>query len=451
MKQKILIVDDNELLLNSLNKILGSKINAKIYTTTSSKNAIEMVISSGDFSVVITDLDMPDIDGSQLINEIKNVAGYSPEFIVLSGVVSVQQAVGLVKDYGVHSVFPKPFDTNQLVSVIKILLEKSRISRELFLMRSNYSLSVNNLIVESPEMKDVITIADNFAKNDKISILLLGESGTGKSVLAKYIHNNSSRKDGPFIEVNCPTIPESLFESELFGYRKGAFTGADKGNTGKLLLSDGGTIFFDEIAELSLNSQVKLLRFVETMKFWPLGSNNEEEVNARIISATNRDLQKLVKEGKFREDLFYRLNVGTITLPPLRERRSEIKKLIYYYINFFNNNYNLGIEGIEKDALKIFANYPWPGNIRELKNIVERIVILKQAGVINFNDIQITDIDKSASSVYNNKGLSDSVKFFEKQLIVDALKKTGGNKKLASDLLKVKRTTLLEKIKKYNL
>jgi transcriptional regulator with GAF, ATPase, and Fis domain len=290
------------------------------------------------------------------------------------------------------------------------------------------------------------------------TVLICGESGTGKELVARAIHYNSDRKDEPMVPVNCGAIPEDLLESELFGYEKGAFTGAVKTRMGRFELADGGTIFLDEIGDMSPALQVKILRVLQEHEFERLGGVKSIKVDIRIIAATHRDLEKAVKQGTFREDLYYRLNVIPLTLPPLRERRSDIPLLVQYFIEKFNSDQTQQIDGISPDALNYFMDYEWPGNVRELENIMERLVILKGKGTIGKEDVpekisgaggrdSLHSVDIPDSGISFNMAVSD----FEKELILRALKKTNWVKNRAAKLLQLKRTTLVEKMKKIHL
>lgn len=313
-------------------------------------------------------------------------------------------------------------------------------------MLSSDNISKTRLISKSPSMSYIIEIAKTVADTNA-NVLLEGESGTGKNVLAKYIHNLSSRRDKPFIKINCAAIPENLLESELFGYVKGAFTGAIKDKPGKVELADKGTLFLDEIGELPIYLQSKLLHLIQEKEFERLGDLKTRKVDIRIIAATNRDLYQLVKEGKFREDLYYRLKVISIKVPPLRERKEDIPFLINYFIEFYSENYKKKIKKISQEALRILLEYDYPGNIRELENIIERAVILSENG-----NIDIKHLPNELIISIENKTLNEKKnKFSERETLLEALRQANGNKTLAAKILGIDRVTLWRKLKKYEI
>lgn len=312
-----------------------------------------------------------------------------------------------------------------------------------------------NILGEAPEFKAMLRSAQIIAATD-VTVMLQGESGTGKELLAKAIHNESGRSDAPFIAINCAALPESLAESELFGHNKGAFTGADSHNTGRIHAADGGTLFLDEVAELSLNVQSKLLRFLESGECQRLGETSTHHVNTRIISATHIDLLKRVEEGSFRDDLYYRLNVVPLEIPPLRERSGDIRMLLGNLSVHLANQYRLSIPTYSKEALQKLDSYNWPGNVRELRNLCERMLILsdgKQIGVNNL-PVEIREFQKNRASLKNIFDIPDEgiqLVEVEQKLINNALKKAGGNQSKAARLLGLTRDTLLYRIKKYAL
>lgn len=315
-----------------------------------------------------------------------------------------------------------------------------------------------NIIGKSEKMQDIFRVIDKIADSDS-TIIIHGESGTGKGLVARAIHHNSYRKNKPFISINCGAIPENLLESELFGHVRGAFTGATSPKPGKFELADGGTVFLDEIGDMSAELQVKVLRVLEDREFEQVGGSKTIKVDVRIIAATHRDLEEEVQKGTFREDLYYRLNVIPVTLPPLRERKSDIQLLIFHFLNQFNNKNNKDVKGVSDEAMKIMINYFWPGNVRELKNIAERIVVLKGAGEISPQDLpeNLKRGKKSLASRQNMEisadgiHLSTAVSDFEKSLILQSLEKTEWVKNKAARLLHLNRTTLVEKIKRHHL
>ncbi len=310
----------------------------------------------------------------------------------------------------------------------------------------------------SEGMQRVCSIIRRVADTDS-TVILYGETGTGKEIVARALHECSYRRSHPFIAINCGAIPENLLESELFGHVKGAFTGAVNNKPGKFELADGGTIFLDEIGDMSLELQVKLLRVLETSTFEPVGGSKSIKVNVRVVAATHRDLEKAIQEGRFREDLYYRLHVIPVRLPPLRERKKDIAYLIKHFVSHFNLTKKMNISAVSPDAAECMEQYPWPGNVRELKNIMERLVVLKGEGVIDAEDLpprfHTADTPKiSTSQIDISEGgicLNTAVEQFEKALILESLKKTQWVKNRAAKLLHLNRTTLVEKIKRHGL
>jgi sigma-54 dependent transcriptional regulator, flagellar regulatory protein len=323
--------------------------------------------------------------------------------------------------------------------------------------KSKNEIKYKEIIGQSDKMQEIFKVIDKVANSDS-TIIIHGESGTGKGLIARAIHKNSHRKSKPFIPINCGAIPENLLESELFGHVRGAFTGATSPKPGKFELADGGTVFLDEIGDMSSELQVKVLRVLEDREFEQVGGSKTIKVDVRIIAATHRNLEEEVQKGTFREDLYYRLNVIPVTLPPLRERSSDITLLIRHFLSHFNKKNNKGVKGVSEEAMKIMMNYFWPGNVRELKNIAERIVILKEAGDISPQDLPKNlkegkplaprqNVEISGDGIY----LSTAVSEFEKSLILQSLEKTEWVKNKAARLLHLNRTTLVEKIKRHNL
>jgi transcriptional regulator with PAS, ATPase and Fis domain len=347
----------------------------------------------------------------------------------------------------------------EILVVLQRALEFQRLNHENVNLRRQLKAKYKfeNIVSDHDKMQAVFEIIEKVSDSDS-TVLVYGESGTGKELIARAIHYNSYRQDKPLIPINCGAIPEELLESELFGYEKGAFTGAVSSRIGRFELANGGTIFLDEIGEMSPGLQVKLLRVLQEREFERVGGTRTIKIDVRIIAATNRDLEVMVANQRFREDLFYRLNVIPIYVPPLRERQSDIALLVPHFISRFNTEKKRQIEGIMPDALQLLTNYSWPGNVRELENMIERIVILKGSGMITRSDLP----EKFTRSFANGKvpsvdvpdeGLDFDavVQTFEKQLLTKALEKTQGVKSRAAELLHMNRTTLVEKVKKLQL
>jgi transcriptional regulator with GAF, ATPase, and Fis domain len=344
------------------------------------------------------------------------------------------------------------------VVVVRKAVEFHRLRQENHLLRKavREQYQLEQLVGVSEPIRQVLDFVRKVADSDS-TVMIQGESGTGKELVARMLHFNSLRRDRPLVPVNCGAIPENLLESELFGHEKGAFTGATNTRMGRFELANGGTIFLDEIGEMSLSLQVKLLRVLQERAFERVGGNRTIQVDVRIVAATNQDLESLVEEKRFRQDLFYRLNVIPIVIPPLRERRSDIPLLIDHFLARFNQTKHTAISGIEPDALRLLANYDWPGNIRELENMVERLVVLKKQGRLLVSDLPEKICRKQAAPELTEQfiqfsedgiNLSREVEQYEKHLIVEALRKANGVTTKAAQLLQLNRTTLVEKLKR---
>jgi len=310
------------------------------------------------------------------------------------------------------------------------------------------------IIGQSPQIREVLSLVERVAKTDS-TVLITGESGTGKELIARAIHYKSPRASKPLVAINCGAIPHELLESELFGYVRGAFTGAVRDKKGRLEVANGGTVFLDEVSEMAPALQVKLLRVLQEKEFEPIGSVKTVKVDIRIVAATNKDLERLVQKGRFREDLYWRLNVVPIHLPPLRERKEDLLPLLEHFLKLYNDKYQGSVEGFSASALELLYRYDWPGNVRELENLVQRLVILKGEGIIGPEDlpekIRQNHRHKSPLLAVGGGSLQDTLSYVERELILEALRKANGVKKRAAELLGIKRTTLLHKLKKNGL
>jgi len=404
--------------------------------------------------MVITDLMLPQMNGIEVI---KNLRSLDPHIqcLVITGYATVTTAVEAMKA-GAFDYLMKPFNTTEVLILIKRALEFQSLQVENQQLKRNLEgrYSFENLIGKSEGIKKVCSLIEKVAETDS-TILILGESGTGKELVARTIHYNSPRRNKPLIPINCGAIPENLLESELFGHEKGAFTGASSMRIGRFELADGGTVFLDEIGEMSPTLQVKLLRILQQREFERVGGTRTIKVDVRIIAATNIDLEKAVRSGKFREDLYYRLNVIPIVIPPLRERTEDIPLLIEHFLKHFNRTKKKNIEGFSKEAMNLLLSYRWPGNIRELENLIERLVILKGEGIITPEDMPDKVLHPrreegiiSYTIPDDGINLKDVVEKFENDLIIQALQKAQGVKNRAAQLLSLNRTTLVEKLKK---
>jgi two-component system response regulator HydG len=370
---KVLVVDDDAALRGTVAAALQEH-HYSVDTATNGEEAVNRV-KAGRYQLVVMDVNMPGMNGIQALKEIK---AYDPSIIVLilTAFSNIPDAVEATKE-GAYNYLEKPVKSENLVYLVDKALKAHNMVKSL-----SYSAPVIRLpggsefVGQSSEMKRVFGVIEKLARVDT-AVLIRGESGTGKELVAKALHFNGPRKDNRFVTINCSAIPETLIESEFFGHEKGAFTGADSRKIGKFQYADGGTLFLDEIGDVSAGMQVKLLRALQEKRFTPVGSNREIEVNVRIVAATNRNLEEMIKKGEFREDLFYRLNVLPIQLPPLRERKNDIEVLAQYFVEKFNQEYNKNLQGFSADALEIIKAHSWPGNIRELENVIEHAFVLE--------------------------------------------------------------------------
>lgn len=415
------------------------------------ETAIKMVIA-GHFDLVLLDYKMPGMDGLQVLKEVKRINS-EIDVIIITAYGTIETAVEAMKK-GAVDYITKPVDLDELQIQVERLAERRRLIRENELLKEELGkkgITTDRIIYKSPQMTEIINMAGRVAVS-RASVLITGESGTGKELLARFIHQLSPRSSKPIIVVNCGALHENLLESELFGHEKGAFTGATSRRIGRFEEADGGTLFLDEIGELSPSIQVKLLRFLQEREFQRLGSNVNVRVDVRIISATNRDLETSVDEGSFRSDLFYRLKVITLSLPPLRERKEDLSVLIDHYTNFFSKENYKNIMGMTSEAKDLLMKYDYPGNIRELTNILERAVVIARDNYITPGDLPFKS-DSSTRS--NDKKLSgtlrESVEELEKHLLSEALINAQDNQTKAAEALGMSERMLRYKLKKYKL
>ncbi len=454
-REKILLIDDSPEILDNLSECLISE-GYDIDATVDGISGISL-IEKKFYDIILTDMKMPGADGMEVLKFVKE---HSPESIciILTGYGTIRDAVEAIKN-GAFDYLTKPVKTDEIVITLKRAIEYRDLKRENINLRNQLKkkYQFKNIIGESPAMQGVFETVEKVADTDS-TVLILGESGTGKELIARALHYNSYRREGPFVPVNCAAIPSELLESELFGHEKGAFTSAIRTRIGRFELANGGTLFLDEIGDMNPNLQSKLLRVLQERQFERIGGVKPIKVDIRIISATHQDLKKAVLKKKFREDLYYRLNVIPIEIPPLRERKSDIPLLVHHFIHMFSRSRKKKIEGITDAAMKGLAEYDWPGNVRELENMIERLVILSNREVIDLSDLPervLPSFPKEAGGIMNipEEGLSleTALNEYEKQLILQALNKSGWVKNKAAQLLHMNRTTLIEKIKRQNL
>lgn len=453
--KNILVVEDDKSTRDTMIDLL-SEVGYEVEGAKNGEEAIAMA-QGYSFDIVITDLKMPKGDGIKVLEQIKKMDPRTM-VIICTGYGTVDTAVKAMK-LGAYEYITKPIKTEEIKLVVQRALDYQKLKTENVLLQKQLKAKYKfkNLIGDSEVMQQIFRFIEKIAATNS-TVLICGESGTGKELVAKALHYNSDRRNEPMVPVNCGAIPEDLLESELFGYEKGAFTGALKTRIGRFELANGGTIFLDEIGDMSPALQVKILRVLQEHEFERVGGVQSIKVDIRVIAATHRDLEKAVKQGTFREDLYYRLNVIPFTLPALRERRSDIPLLTNHFIEKFNVEKKQNIRGVSPEALTSLARYHWPGNVRELENLIERMVVLKGEGTIEQEDLPEKLLGAEWSNALPSIDIPDggisfntAVGEFEKELILRALKKTNWIKNRAAKLLQLKRTTLVEKMKKIQL
>jgi DNA-binding NtrC family response regulator len=459
MSQRILIVDDESSLRTALFRILERR-GFQVVTAGSKSEAEKLCGSQYAIDLALIDLRLPDGDGIDLMGSIKQLHPNSL-CVLFSGFATVETAVKATQ-MGAFHFMTKPFNMDELMSLIDRTLAHKNLQQENALLKDqlHQKYHFENIIGKSPEITQVLEMIEKVSTTDS-TVLITGESGTGKELVARAIHYNSSRSEKMLVPVNCGAIPAELLESEVFGHVKGAFTGAIANRVGRFEAANGGSIFLDEIGELSPTLQVKLLRVIQERKFEPVGSAKTVEVDIRIVAATNVDLERAVAEGAFREDLFYRLNVIPIHIPALRDRRSDIPYLLHHFVQVFNREKKRSLGGFTPEAMDVLSKYSWPGNVRELENLVERLAILKGDGIIDVPDLPerfrsssgYAGAEAGVSADLPEAGIdfNSAVDAYENALILQALEKTGWNRNRAAQLLRLNRTTLVEKIKKKGL
>ncbi len=450
----VLVVDDDPAVRDVLQEALMQE-EYRVFTAEDGAAAIQAV-KDAVVHIVITDFQLPDINGIEIIDRLAKLdAKIIP--IMMTGFGTIETAVRAMKS-GAFDFITKPFDLEAVGVVVRKAAEFLRLRQENHLLRKAVrdQYRLEQLVGVSEPIRQVMEFVQKVADSDS-TVMMQGESGTGKELVARMLHFNSLRKDRPLVPVNCGAIPENLLESELFGHEKGSFTGATHARMGRFELANGGTIFLDEIGEMSLPLQVKLLRVLQEREFERVGGNRTIHVDVRIVAATNQDLEMLVEEKRFRKDLFYRLNVIPIVIPPLRDRRSDIPLLIDHFLTRFNHTKHTEVSGLAPDALDMLTEYDWPGNIRELENMIERLVVIKKHGVLSTEDLPEKIRRRSAASELKEQfirfsedgiNLSREVEQYEKHLIMEALRKANGVTSRAAQLLHLNRTTLVEKLKR---
>lgn len=447
MKQKILIIDDDELVTSSLKRAL-TQSGYEIDIASNGKVGLKKVEKENP-DMVLLDIFLGDLDGMEVLKKIILINSDLP-VVMITGFADVQTAVNAIK-MGAIDFILKPINIDQLELIINKTLKQVSLQKELQRLKliTKEGEITREMFGNSRAIRSTLDAVEKIAMSEGTTILIEGESGVGKEMIARYIHNISSRRDGPFVAINCGAIPKELAESELFGSEKGAYTGAsEKTRIGKFEVADGGTILLDEIGELSLELQVKLLRVLQDKKFFRLGGTKEIGVNVRIIAATNKDLRQAVSAKTFREDLYYRLNVATIYVPPLRERKEDIPLLATIFIDEFNKAFNKQIKKISPEAIDIMMNYSWPGNVRELRNTIERAVLLINLDELKPEHLNFLEKDKSVKTLLDDEYVlkipKQGIKMDQvvRDLIIKTLEISDGNQIQAAKILGISRSKL---------
>jgi DNA-binding NtrC family response regulator len=446
---KILVVDDEKLTLKNLKYIL-TKEGYEVKAVDNGMSALNL-LKNEEFDLVITDLKMNMVSGLDILEKCKE---WYPdtEVIMITAYGSIDSAIQAMK-LGAYHYITKPFRLDELKILVKEALEKVKIKKENKRLREEIERlkgTVVHIITQNPEMKKILELAEKVALTD-CPVLILGETGTGKELLARYIHQHSRRKDKAFLAINCGAFTEELLANELFGHEKGAYTGAVSTKKGLLEVASGGTLFLDEITEMSPTMQVKFLRVLQEKEFIRLGGTEPIKVDVRIIAATNRDIKKEIEKGRVREDLYYRLNVISFDLPPLCQRKEDIPLLCYYFLNKYAKEMNKEVKEISEEAMELLLSYDYPGNVRELENIIARAVALTNSSKIELSHLP-EDFRKFKIFTFRKKNSPlPTLEDQEKEYIKMVLKEVGGNKTLAAQILGIDRATLWRKLKKYSL
>ncbi len=459
MSVKILIIDDERIIIDSCSRILRNDD----YQIDSAQDGLAGLrkIDENHYDIVILDIMMPNIDGLEVLHRIKE--GYPDiDVIMITGLSQIETAVKSMK-LGAFDYLPKPFDPDELKLVVARALERRRLLSENLNLKTEVGAKYrfDNIIGMSPQMQGVFRLVAKCAPTNS-TVMLTGDSGTGKELIARAIHYNSLRKDKPFIAVDCNALSETLLESELFGHVKGAFTGAVTNKQGMLEIAEGGTLFLDEIGNISLTTQAKLLRVIQEREFKAVGGTKTQAANFRLITATNKDLKAMVADGRFREDLFYRINIFPIAIPKLSERRDDIPALAFHFLHIFNDELGKNVTEFSEGAMGVLRNYDWPGNVRELENTVQRAVILatesviRAAHLVNIDGTSpgpAVDIPRTGEELKQVKKLAreKSVENIEKLFVLDALKRNAWSATKSAEETGMQRANFQALMKKYNI
>ena len=451
MKTRILIVDDEVDALDLMEELF-QKNGYDTYTASNGVEALN-ILRETEVDIMISDIFMPEMDGMTLLDTVgKKYQDISVLMITAHG--TIETAVEAMKK-GAKDYILKPLHLDEIVgkvetiSQLKTLIKENRYLKDKLYKKFNFE----NIIGKNKKMQELFELIRDIAKTNS-TVLIRGESGTGKELIANAIHFNSDRIERPFVKVNCAVLAENLLESELFGHVKGAFTGAIKDKIGRFELAHGGTIFLDEIGDISPNMQLKLLRVLQEGEFERVGGNETKKVDVRILAATNRNLEEAMKSGNFRQDLYWRLNVIPLDVPPLRERKDDVPLLVAYFLEKFSADFKKKIEAVDDDAMHYLQTYDWPGNIRELENLMERAIVLNKTGILTVKDFPISvsraETDEEINIQVNND-LTEVVDNFEKKIILKALRENNFNKLRTAEKLGIHRSTFMSKLKKYEI
>lgn len=447
--KRVLVVDDEENLRHYLQMVLG-EAGYQVAIAQDGEEALAKMQRQA-WDIILCDIKMPKMDGMALLQTAKK-KGLEGTIIMMSAYGTVDTAVEAMK-IGAYDYVSKPFNADEIILALKKAEERERLREENIRLRNEVQrdYDLENIVAQSEQMRNIFNLVKKVSQH-KSSILITGDSGTGKELVARAIHYNSDRKDNPLISVNCGAIPENLLESELFGHVKGAFTDAVKSKRGLFEMAHEGTMFLDEVGELPQNLQVKLLRVLQDGEIRRVGDTQASHVDVAVIAATAKDLASEVKDNRFREDLYYRLNVLPIHIPPLRERKKDIPPLIEYFIDVYNKKLGLGIKGVAQDVMERFLQYPWPGNVRELENMIERAMILAEGDTIVVEGLLMhRQRDEESGPESSGLSIKKNAKEMEIRLIKEALKQTGGNRVRAARMLEISHKALLYKLKDYGL
>jgi DNA-binding NtrC family response regulator len=450
LKTKILIVDDDVDALELMHELFEGKG----YQPSTATNGLEALnlIREDEPDMVITDIRMPDMDGMQLLEEMSKQFAHIP-VIMVTAHGTIEAAVEAIK-MGARDYILKPLRLDEILTKVETIAQLRSLEKENEYLRGRLAqrFNIKNIVGKSEKINDLFKLIHDVAPTNT-TVLITGENGTGKELIANAIHFNSPNVKKPFIKLNCGVLSENLLESELFGHVKGAFTGAIKDKIGRFELANGGTLFLDEIGDISPNMQVKLLRVLQEGEFERVGGTETLKVDVRIIAATNSDIEEKIREGDFRQDLYYRLNVIPIHVPPLRERKDDIPLLVKHFLEKYEKVHSKKITKIEEDALENLEAYDWPGNIRELENYLERAIVLNKSGEITKDDFpeMITHSQKTIVAYDESNGLARTVEEYERQIILAELSRNNGNKAKTANKFKISRSTFMSKLKKYEI